>query len=125
MYEIFEQLLLEFNMTAYQVAKATGISQSTLSNWKSRRNHLSPEKLQKIADYFHVTMDYMMTGLKKDESEKYYLNDDTAKMAQDIFDNKELRLLFDAARNAEPEDLKVLHNMLLALKRKEQHYNDN
>ena len=41
-----------------------------------------------------------------------------------ILESKELRLLFDAARDAEPEDLKAVHNMLLALKRKEQHYDD-
>ena len=40
-------------------------------------------------------------------------------MAQDIFENKELRMLFDTARDAEPEDLQAVHNMLLALKRKE------
>lgn len=122
MYEIYELLLQKFDVTTYQVSKATGISQSTFSNWKSRRNHLSPDKLQKIADYFGVSIDYLMTGREKDE--KYYLNDETARMAQDIFENKELRLLFDAARNADPEDLKALHSMLLALKRKEQHYDD-
>lgn len=36
MYEVFEQLLQKFGVTAYQVSKATGIPQSTLSNWKAR-----------------------------------------------------------------------------------------
>ena len=40
-------------------------------------------------------------------------------MAQKIFDNKELRMLFDAAQDAAPEDLETVHSMLLALKRKE------
>jgi len=40
-------------------------------------------------------------------------------MADKIFHNKELRLLFDAARDAQPEDLETVHHMLLALKRKE------
>lgn len=64
MYEVFEQLLQEFGVTTYQVAKATGISQSTLSSWKTRRNLLSGEKAKKIADYFGVTVDYLMTGIK-------------------------------------------------------------
>ena len=121
MYEIFEQLLQKYGLTTYQVAKATGISQSTFSNWKSRRNILSPEKLQKIADYFNVSLDYMMTG--KEETglldRKYYINEETAEMADKIFHNKELRLLFDAAQDAQPEDLSTVHQMLLALKRKE------
>ena len=58
--------------------------------------------------------------MKGEETQtKYYLNDETAAIAQDIFENKELRLLFDAARDAEPEDLETVHSMLLALKRKE------
>ncbi len=53
------------------------------------------------------------------ENSKYYINDDTAKAAQEIFENKELRVLFDAARDASPEDLHTVHSMLMALKRKE------
>lgn len=60
-----------------------------------------------------------MTGEEKKDGPKYYLNDETAAIAQDIFENKELRLLFDAARDAAPEDLETVHSMLLALKRKE------
>lgn len=68
MYEIFEQLLQKYGVSTYQVSKATGISQSTFSNWKSRRNLLSPDKAKKIADYFNVSLDYLMTG--KDEPKK-------------------------------------------------------
>ena len=60
-----------------------------------------------------------MTGKEKEGGSKYYLNDETAAIAQNIFENKELRLLFDAAKDAEPEDLETVHSMLLALKRKE------
>ena len=62
MYEIFEQLLLKFGATAYQVAKATGISTATLTNWKKGRYTPKQDKLQKIADYFGVTVEYLMTG---------------------------------------------------------------
>ena len=118
MYEVFERLLQKFGVTAYQVSKATGISQSTLSNWKARRNLIRGDKAQKIADYFGVSVDYLMTGEEK-EGDKYYLNDETAQVAQEIFENKELRALFDVQRDMEPEDLKALHQMALALKRKE------
>lgn len=62
MYEIFEQLLQKYGVTTYQVSKATGISQSTFSNWKSRRNLLSADKATLIANYFGVSLDYLMTG---------------------------------------------------------------
>ena len=37
MYSVFEQLLQKYNMTAYKVSKATGVTQTSLSNWKSRK----------------------------------------------------------------------------------------
>ena len=47
------------------------------------------------------------------------INPTTLTQKQEIYDNKELSLLFDAAKDAEPEDLQALHGMLMALKRKE------
>ena len=119
MYDIFEQLLQKFNVTAYKVSKATGVTQATLSTWKSGKSTPSAETFAKIANYFNVTVDYLMTGIEKDGGEKYYLNDETAETAQKIFENKELRVLFDAAKDASAEDLQTVHSMLLALKRKE------
>lgn len=119
MYEIFEQLLQKFGVTTYQVSKATGISQSTFSNWKKRRNLISPEIGKTLANYFHVSLEYFMTGEEKEGGENYYINEETANVAQKIFENKELKLLFDTAKDAAPEDLETVHNMLLALKRKE------
>lgn len=118
MYEIFEQLLHSYGISAYKFCKETGISQSTISTWKSKKNLISGEIAKKIADYFGVTVDYLMTGEEK-EGDKYYLNDDTAAMAQKLFENKDLKVLFDAAQDATPEDLKTTYDMLMALKRKE------
>jgi hypothetical protein len=54
-----------------------------------------------------------------EEESLYYNNSDTKMIAQEIFENKELRLLFDAAKDAAPEDLQTVHTMLMALKSKE------
>ena len=81
MYEIFEQLLLKFGVTAYQVAKATGISTATLTNWKKGRYTPKQDKLQKIADYFGVTVEYLMTGKNEPKEKASELN---AKDERDI-----------------------------------------
>jgi transcriptional regulator with XRE-family HTH domain len=105
--------------TAYKVSVETGIAQSTLSDWKKGKSTPKADKMQKIADLFNVSVDYLMTGKEKEGGETYYLNEETADMAQKLFLNKELRLLFDTAKDASPEDLETVHSMLLALKRKE------
>lgn len=111
-----------------ELCKMNGISMNKLENelhfgkgYISKLGESTPNvsKIKKIADYFNVSVDYLMTGIEKDGGEKYYLNDETADMAQKIFENKELRMLFDAAQDAAPEDLAAAHTMILALKRKE------
>lgn len=59
MYERFEQLLLEKAISAYKVSKETGISTATLTSWKQGKYTPKPDKLQKIADYFGVQIDWL------------------------------------------------------------------
>lgn len=67
MYEVFEQLLQTHGLTAYKISQLTNVSQSTLSDWKRGRSTPKHDKLQKIADYFGVSLDYLITGEKTAE----------------------------------------------------------
>lgn len=117
MYEIFERLCRERGVTPYRVSEATGIRTSSLSGWKAGKFTPKQEKLKKIADYFGVSIEYLMTGEEPEDKEGYYINPDTADMAQKIYDNKDLRLLFDAAKDVTPEQLKLLHDLALSWKK--------
>ena len=59
-YDVFEKLCNSRDVTPYRVAKETGVSTSTLSSWKTGRYTPKQDKLQKIADYFGVTVDYLL-----------------------------------------------------------------
>ena len=119
MYEIFEQLLQKNGVSPYKVAKKAGVTQTALSNWKLGKSTPTAKTLQKIADYFEVPIDYLTTGKMPEPKQGYYLNDETAAIAQKIFESKELRMLFDASQDATPDDLLTVRDMMLALKRKE------
>lgn len=119
MYEKFKKLLELHNVTPYRVHKETGISTATLSDWKNGKSQPKPDKIALIAKYFDVPTSYFYGEEEDFHSEKYYLNDETAAMAQKLFENKDLRVLFDAAQDASPEDLKTTYDMLMALKKKE------
>lgn len=67
-------------------------------------------RIKAIADYFGVSMEYLMTG--KDSSKKYYFDDATAEKAQELFENTKLRILFDAAKGSRPEDLQMAADLL-------------
>lgn len=68
MYKIFEDLCAKNNVTPYKVGKATGIATSTLSDWKTGKSTPKQNKLQLIADYFKVSVDYLMTGKENEFS---------------------------------------------------------
>ena len=56
MYDKFRQLIDSKGITPYKLAKDTGISQSTLSDWKVGRSTPKLDKLLKIADYLGVQL---------------------------------------------------------------------
>lgn len=119
---VFKKLRLSHGYTQAELADALGISRSRIGMYETGAREPDFETLEIIADFFNVDTDYLLGRTNKTTfipNTKYYLNDETAKAAQEIFENKELRMLFDATRDADAEDLKALHNMALALKRKE------
>lgn len=79
MYEKFEALLKKYGVTAYRVSKETGVTTATLTSWKQGKYTPKREKLQKIADYFGVTVEYF-TGEEKNDD----LHELTAKDERDI-----------------------------------------
>lgn len=70
MYEIFAKLCQKNGVTPYRVCKETGLTTATISNWKAGRYVPKQDKLKKIADYFGVTVDYLMTGNGDEPKEK-------------------------------------------------------
>lgn len=127
-HNVFKKLRLSHGYTQAELADALGISRSRIGMYETGAREPDFETLEIIADFFNVDTDFLLGRTNKTTfipKIGYYLNDDTAKAAQEIFENKELRMLFDAARDADAEDLKALHSMALALKRKERGYIDD
>ena len=69
MYSIFEQLCSEKGVTPYRVCKETGLTTSTISNWKAGRYTPKHDKLKRIADYFGVSVQFLITGKEENTEE--------------------------------------------------------
>ena len=65
-YERFEKLKERKDVSSYAVSKGTGITTTTLTNWKKGKYTPKQDKLQLIADYFGVTLDYLVSGEEKE-----------------------------------------------------------
>lgn len=67
MYDVYCKLRDQKGVRDADVVNATGITKSTFSDWKSGRSNPKADKLQKIADYFGVSLDYLTTGKESTE----------------------------------------------------------
>lgn len=116
MYEIFERLCEEKGVTAYRVCKSTGITTATISNWKAGRYTPKQEKMQKIADYFGVSLEYLMTGKETDEKNSELTSRDE-KDIKDILSNTEQLLKQDGLMfDGDPASPEAIDSILSAMK---------
>lgn len=60
MYERFQLLLDKSGLSAYKVAHDTNIATATLSQWKKGQSTPKLEKMQRIANYFGVTLEWLL-----------------------------------------------------------------
>lgn len=115
MYERYCELRDRKGVRDSDVAKACGITPSTFSDWKKGKSAPNADKQRRIAAFFNVSVEYLATG-EDAEGPRYYLDDETAEIAQQIFEDKDLRALFDATRGVKPQDLKMVTEMLRRFK---------
>lgn len=60
MYKKFSYLLEKNNKTIYRVAVDTGISTTTLYDWRDGRSNPKIDKLKILANYFGVPIEYFL-----------------------------------------------------------------
>lgn len=108
MYSVFEKLCKEKGVTPSAVAIACGFAPSVVSRWKSGESNPKADKLKKIADYFGVSVTYLMVG----EDVRATIEGDFADMLRMsstdriIEGNNDLKLLFETVKDA-PTDVLV------------------
>lgn len=106
-YQIFQELCEKHGVRPGTVSRATGIATSTLTSWKKGRYTPKADKLQKIAAYFNVPVDVFYSSEPKGKisghKDEYYQDEETARLAQEMFEDSDMRVLFDMKKNMTPE----------------------
>lgn len=113
-------------LTQDELAKILKISRSTIGMYENGSREPDYETLESIADYFNVDIDYLLGRTNKTTiiPDHYYLNDETRQIAQEAFENPELRTLFKVARDIPPERLRAHIEFMKTLKEQERGNND-
>lgn len=88
------------------------VSQPTVSSWETGSKQPSGKSTEKLADYFGVTIDYLMG---RDTAETQ-IEDDVWELRERLRRQQELRLLFSATKKASKEDLLTTIRIFEALK---------
>ena len=66
--QILNNLMESKSISAYKMSKDTGISDQLIGYWKKGEKLPSAENLMIISNYFGVSIDYLLTGENRKES---------------------------------------------------------
>lgn len=110
-YDVFAKLCEERGIKPSKAAEECGINKSNVSNWKNNGYVPRSDALNKIADYFGVTVDYLLGNEQKEKP----ITDESNEL-----DNIYLDLAKDAQKNKiDPEDIKAAIDMIKLLRNKQ------
>ena len=109
--------------TQADMARYMKVSTATAAKWCTGQTMPRVDKIQSLCNWFGIEKSDLLE--KRTKEDGYYMRAETAALAQELFENHELRALFDAARDISPEDMRLIYDMALALKRKEGGHDDD
>lgn len=119
--EVIKMLCKKKNITIAKLERDLNFGNGTIAKSAST---MRADRFKAIADYFGVTMEYLMTGEDPEQcsesGNKYYFDDESAELAEFAHKNSEYKVLFDASRKVKPEDI----NFVLEMIKKTSNYDD-
>lgn len=90
-----------------------GVSQPTVSSWENGVKNPSSKRAEKLADYFGVSIDYLLGREVPDPD----IDEGVMELRERLRRQPELRLLFSATKKATKDDLLTAVRILEAIKK--------
>ena len=110
--EYLKQRKNELNMTTEELSEKSGVPIGTLN--KMLAGQTSDPKFETLKSICRA-LDISLSDLDEYDAQGYYFDSDAAKMAQELFDRPEMKVLFDASRKATKEDIEQVAEILKKL----------
>ncbi len=115
-----KEYMAKYEMSNADLAKRLGVSATSVTNWTTGQKAPRMDKVDAMCRIFKCKR----ADLMEEHTEGYYIDPETAQKAQEIFDDSNLRALFDAAKDASPEDLQKAADYLRLAKEMTLNRND-
>lgn len=110
--------------TQTDIINDLGFNKSAVSTWCNGTRLPRMDKVELLAQYFGINRSDLIEDKNEQTDDHYYLNDETRQIAQEAFENPELRTLFKVARDIPPERLRAHIEFMKSLKEQERRDND-
>jgi len=130
---IIKQLRLSLNLTQEELGKRVGLKKAAINKYElGIVENIKRQTLIDLAEALETTPNHLMGWDEKildyqdisdvhpnrlSESPVYYFNPTVQDLAQEIYENKELQVLFDASRKLDPDDIKMITEMVKRFKK--------
>ena len=116
-----KSVMAEHKITQTELAKRTGIRQSSISDWLNNRYEPKQDKVYLLANALNVSPAWLL-GYDEPDIQKpkdgYYTDPETAEFAEYLRTRPEARLLFSASRGISKEDMEKAVEYIELLKLK-------
>lgn len=110
----------KYQKTRQDMCEALGVKYTTFTDWVKGNSYPRIDKIELMANYFGISKSDLVEEKSPDaDNAPYYLNDETREIAQEVFENPELRSLFHVARDIPPERLRAHIDFMKSLKEQE------
>ncbi len=116
--------LSKYNITQVELAKRLGVGTTSVYNWCNGIKTPRMDKVDAMCDLFHCNRSDLIEEKSDSNTDHYYLNEETREIAQEAFENPELRTLFKVARDIPPERLRAHIEFMKTLKAQERGESD-
>lgn len=119
--ENIKKIREQYGLTQAELGEIAGVSDKAVSTWENGTAEPRMGAIQKIAEHFGITKGSIVDDKDQTsgQNEGYYFDDEAAELAQEIYEDPELRVLLKAKRDLSKDDMEVIVNMIKALQAKD------
>ena len=83
------------NLSQEELAEILDVSRQSISKWENDKAYPEMTRLLFMSDYFDVSLDYLMRGIKKENNEEKVTADDADKNSNDKYKTKNILLVWN------------------------------
>lgn len=99
-----------------KLAEGLGVALSTVAMWETGSRQPNYKMLNKIADFFGVSYDRLLSGPSDSDSETYDTADEISALRDMLRTRPEMKMLFSVSKNASKADIERAVAIIEALK---------